>query len=843
MRLVILSFVVGVWLLQQQAALPELQWAWGLLLPLSAVFLRGATGDYPRKILLPIFFLGAGFFWAAAMAEWRLAEALPAEWEGKDIQVIGVVAGLPQTTAMGTRFEFDVEQVLTAAASGIVELPEHISLMWYPESDKSSQKNTSKNAAENGDAKNAAPSLSVAPTVAIGAGERWQLTVRLKKPHGSSNPHGFDFEAWALERNIRATGYVRAGSASLPASLPVRLDAAVYFPDYWIARLRQNVRARFLAALPRTDNEGEQIGVLVALAVGDQRAIPRDAWQVFTRTGINHLMSISGLHITMVSGLMFALVSLLWRKSVRLTLRLPARKAAVVAGFAAALGYALLAGFAVPAQRTVMMLAVVAAALWMGRRLVPTTVLVWALFVVVLFDPWAVLSAGFWLSFGAIALIMLVTNGRIGHEHWLVAWGRVQWAMTLGLIPPLLALFQQVSLVSPLANALAVPLVSFVVVPLTLLATLPPLEFLLWPADAVMRVTMIALQWLSDLPNSVWSQHAPPAWTLAVAVAGIAWMLTPKGFPAKWLGAILLLPMFLVMPPRPPAGELWLTVLDVGQGLAVVARTQNHALLYDTGPGYSSDADSGNRIIVPFLRGEGIRQLDGMIVTHDDIDHSGGAMSVMEAVPVMWLASSLVNESLVNEQLSGLPDKPHPILAAASDNNPRRCVAGDAWEWDDVRFDMLHPQARSYDDTKVKNNALGCVLKITTPHGSVLLPTDIEKDSEAELLKRAAAHLPATVLIVPHHGSKTSSTEAFLRQVDPKISIFTVGYRNRFRHPNEQVWARYQERGGEIYRSDRDGAVTLRFGAEHGDKPQATTHRDIKRRYWHERGVGELKEN
>ncbi len=788
----ILAFALGTALLQQQAVLPEISWAWVLLPGAVSAFLlwrcRTPILTAAGKVLLVVVFLAAGFFWAAAFAHWRLADALPHEWERRDIQLVGVVAELPQTNELFTRFTFDVERVLTEAAI----VPARISLAWYKERGK-----------------HASNAEALPPQ--INAGERWQLTARLKRPHGSSNPHGFDFEASTLERNIRATGYVRKANDNL------RLDKIVNRPAYRIERLRQEIRERFIRALP----DHAYAGVLVALAVGEQRAIPREQWQIFTRTGVNHLMSISGLHVTMVSSLVFALVYWLWRCSHHLTLWLPARKTAAVAGLAAALSYALLAGFAVPAQRTVYMLAVVAIALWLGRLTSATAVLTWALLAVVALDPWAVLSPGFWLSFGAIAIIMLVTVGRIGRLHWLTGWARVQWAITLGLIPPLLAMFQQVSLVSPIANAIAIPLVSLVVVPLTLLAALPPLDFMLPPAHMVLSGCMELLRWLSEVPQAVWSQHAPPPWTIAAGMAGIVWMLLPgggrlgftAGFPARWLGAVALLPMFLLLPPRPAAGELWLTVLDVGQGLAVVARTENNALLYDTGPGFNSDADSGNRIIVPFLRGEGVRQLDTMVVSHADTDHSGGALSVLDAVPVQWLVSSLKAD--------------HPVQQTTS--NKRSCRAGESWDWDGVRFDMLHPLQQSYDNPKLKTNALGCVLKITTAHGSVLLPADIEKKSEHELLARAGDALSATVLVAPHHGSKTSSTEEFVQQVKPALTIFTVGYRNRFGHPREEVMERYRAQGSRLLRSDTDGAVLLRFA---GNNVTVETWRARHRRYW-----------
>jgi competence protein ComEC len=782
-----LAFVLGVILLQQQAELPDLIWA-SLLLPGAAfAFLlrrRGPVFAMTNKLLSCVVLLGAGFFWAALFAHQRLADSLSPEWEGRDIQVIGVIAELPQINGRNVRFAFDVEQVFTTDAS----VPARVSLGWYPDKDKG-----------------AGGSLP-----AISAGERWRLKVRLKRPHGSINPHGFDFEEWALERNIRATGYVRESAGN------VRLDEMVDRPAYRIERLRQEIRERFIQALP----DHAYTGVLAALAVGDQRAIPAEQWQVFTRTGINHLMSISGLHVTMVSGLVFALVYAAWRRSSRLTLWLPGRKAAAILGLVAALGYALLAGFAVPAQRTVCMLGVVALALLSGHFTSATSVLVSALLIVTLVDPWAVLSPGFWLSFGAMAVIMLVSVGRIGRMHWLSDWARIQWAITLGLIPALLAMFQQISLVSPLANAIAIPLVSLVVVPLTLLATLPGLEFMLLLAHGVLSVCMDLMQWLSEFPLAVWRAHAPPSWAIAAGVAGVLWMLLPgrvgffKGLPARWLGGVALLPLFLLLPPKPGNGELWLSVLDVGQGLAVVVRTENHALLYDTGPGAGSAPDSGDRIIVPFLRGEGIEYLDTMIVTHADSDHSGGALSVMEALPVGLLLSSL------NEE--------HPIQLAAT---PReRCQAGMSWRWDGIQFDVLHPLEQNYDDSRGKTNELSCVVRISTDHGSVLLPSDIERQSEYRLAEEIGNGLSSTVLVAPHHGSKTSSTTEFINQVNPSLVIFPVGYRNRFGHPANVVVQRYKALGSRLLRSDVDGAILLRF-AEKGVSVE--TARRLGRRYWH----------
>jgi len=789
LRLNILAFVLGTGLLQQQSELPELIWASSLLWVVIAI---GLLRRYQLPVLVAVnrvllwgFFLGIGFFWAAIFAHWRLADALPHEWERKDIQVIGVVASVPQSDDRSMRFRFDVERVVTEGAI----VPKKVALSWYKERQAD---------------------LDQKGLPVVKAGERWQITVRLKQPHGTTNPHGFDYEAWALERNIRATGYVRSSADNQ------RLHPMVQRPTYWIEHSREEIQQRFAANLA----DKTYAGILKTLATGDQHAIPRDQWQTFTRTGTNHLMAISGLHITMISSMAFAWVFWLWRWNTYFTLRLPARRAAVMAGLIVAFSYAVLSGFAIPAQRAFCMLAVVAVALWRGHQTSATMVLAWALFWVVLLDPWAIIAPGFWLSFGAIAIIMLVTVGRIGKTHWLSDWLRIQWAITLGLIPLLLILFQQVSLVSPMANAIAIPLVSLVVVPLTLLATIPLFDFMLPLAHDVLSILMVLLQSLSNTSNAVWQQHAPPMWTIGVAIVGILWLLLPgslglgffSGFPARWLGIIALLPMFLVQPSQPKAGELWLTVLDVGQGLAVVARTERHVLLFDTGPGFG-ETDSGSRIIVPFLRGEGIHQLDTLIVSHADSDHSGGAVSVLEAIPTKRLLSSLRSH--------------HPIQQIAL--HKEQCRAGQFWQWDGVHFELLHPLAQDYANTQLKTNARSCVLKITSVHGSVLLPADIERKEEQALLARASNKLPATVLIAPHHGSNTSSTVAFVQKVNPSLTIFTMGYQNRHEHPRETVVARYHNLGSQLLRSDRDGAILIRFA---NNEWSVDSWRKLHRRYW-----------
>lgn len=769
-------FTVGVWLLQQQAELPEMRWA-GLLIPLLAS-LRFPQNSLSqrifRKVCILVLAISAGFFHAAWIAQYRLSSELPEIWQGRNIEVVGVVAEMPRQHEHGLGFQLDVEKILTANAY----VPSKILLSTYNHSDDTN--------------------------LDLHAGERWQLTVRLKRPHGASNPHNFDFEAWTLERNLRAVGYVHNKGDNR------RIEEHVSGFGYLIERVREKVRAKFQQVL----GSSSYAGVISALAIGDQGSIPQAQWQVFTRTGINHLMSISGLHITMLAGMAFAVIYWLWRRSVHLTLWLPARKAAALAGLLVALAYALLSGYGVPAQRTVYMLGTLTVSLWLSRNIAPSQLLSAALMAVLLLDPWAVIAPGFWLSFGAVSLIFYITANRLGSGHWLHEYGRIQWAMSIGLVPPLLAMFQQISLVSPIANIIAIPLVSFVVVPLTLLGAILPLDWLLHLAHFTVAVLMHALEWMNGFPLAVWTQHAPPAWSIAAGTVGVLWILLPYGFPVRWLGAIFMLPMFVIYPDKPAHGSISLTIFDVGQGLAVSAQTSSHSLLYDSGPVFNSEANSGNRILVPSMKGMGITRLDKLILTHNDSDHTGGAISIMQAMPVALLSSSLPDDSAI-------------LLQA---KQTERCSAGQSWDWDGVHFELLHPALASYAEEKISNNDRSCVLRISSGKHSVMLTADIEKKSEKNLLELFPEKLQATLLVVPHHGSKTSSTQNFVAAVNPRFAVITSGYRNPFGHPKGEVLRRYHFQGSEILRTDADGAILVKMDAEN---MQLEKYRKTHARYWH----------
>ena len=828
MRCAILGFVCGAACLQMQAALPAnaaagvavaaLAAAGGAFaLPAVLACLRVHAG-WPRLVLVAAAGVVTGFYWAALLAQSALSPELGKGDEGRDVTLIGTIANLPNRFEGGVRFNFAVEQV----ERGAVRVPPLVALSWY--------------AGYRGEA---------VPIGDVQPGERWRLTVRLQRPHGNANPYGFDYELWLLEQGVRATGYVRQDGGNQ------RLASFVASFGNVVERCRAVLRERILRALKGK----EYAGVIVALVVGDQRGIPQSDWQVFNRTGISHLISISGLHITMIAGLFALAASALWRRSffmrAQLPLLLPAQKVAALAGILAALVYVLLAGFGVPAQRTLYMLAVVAVALWTDRLASVTHVLCLAAGVVVLLDPWAVMWPGFWLSFGAVATILYATVGRteVHHgsgvavlaagaagngalplllqprraplsrrERWMADLkmaARVQYAVTVGLVPLTMLLFAQISVASPVANAVAIPVVSLLVTPLALAgAVLPDLlaEPLLNLAHGTVWLLAQALQWMSGSRFAVWAAPTPPAWLFCWALFGTAWMLAPRGWPLRWLGLVTWLPLLAATPSHPPHGAFRVTAFDVGQGMALLVETSGHRLLYDTGPAYAPDSNGGNRVILPYLRARGIAALDAMVVSHADADHSGGALAILENIGISWTSTSLPGG--------------HPIVRAAPRHT--RCEAGQGWTWDGVRFEMLHPSAESYGHKGLKPNARSCVLRVSAGGKAMLLAGDIEAAQEAELLLRTPASLPADVLLAPHHGSGTSSTPPFLAAVRPGVAIFQVGYRNRYHHPQPAVFERYRSLGVDRLRTDESGALTLEFNGQ----LSVERYREANPRYW-----------
>ncbi|MGW8392162.1 DNA internalization-related competence protein ComEC/Rec2 [Pseudoduganella sp. HUAS MS19] len=822
MRCAILGLIGGVAWLQAQAVLPGAGIQLGCILAAALTALGAAciTRRALASALLRAAFAAAagalaGFAWAAFVAQGALSTELAKPDEGNDFEIIGTVDSLPSRQQGSTRFNFAVESPSA--------VPRRIVLSWYAGTRTGSS----------------------APLPELLPGERWRLKVRLQRPHGNANPFGFDYELWLLEQGIRATGYVRAEGRN------ERLSGFVPTAHNALERARYAIREHINDALP----DARYAGVIAALAMGDQRGISQQDWQVFSRTGISHLVSISGLHITMIAGLVAWTVGWLWRKSFfmpewQLPLLLPSARLAVIAGFLAAWGYVALAGFGVPAQRTLYMLGVVALAVWLDRLSAVSHVLALAAGLVVILDPWALMWPGFWLSFGAVAAILYATVGRMSLAGSALSadalamapsvqgaapgWRGAAWlararenlrlaavtqlAVTVGLVPLTMLLFSQVSLVSPLANAIAIPVISLLVTPLALAGSIlpgplaaPVLQCSHWLLEALLAL----LQWLSAQPLAVWSAPAPSWPVFAFALAGTAWMLAPRGWPLRWLGLACWLPLLSAPPASPPPGVLRALAFDVGQGMAILLETNKHRLLYDTGPAYTPDTNGGNRVILPYLRARGINALDGMIVTHSDSDHSGGALAILREIRVGWVLSSLTEE--------------HPIAQASPRHS--HCVAGQSWEWDGIRFELLHPQAASYRDHSLKPNARGCTLRISAKGGALLLPADIEAPQESALAAAMPAKLRAEILLVPHHGSATSSTPGFLAAVRPQHGVFQLGYRNRYHHPRADVLQRYVEMGAGIWRTDESGAISIEIGATR----QLSAYRRQHARYWHGR--------
>ncbi len=788
----LVAFVAGVLWLQLQSALPgKGTIALGGLAALATLALTRAA----RRWLSPNSALAVqsaaavalGFAWAASIATVRLADELRFEDEGKDVCIVGLISSLPAQLERGTRFEFEVERVESPG----IHVPARISLAWYDAG------------------------------AVVRPAERWRFTVRLKRPHGVLNPGGFDFEAWMIERNLRASGYVRDAAGD---GAPRRLDAMVRDPGALIDRGRHELRERLQQRL-QSERYG---GVLIALVLGDQRAIREEDWTLFNRTGISHLVSISGLHITMLAGLAAAAASLAWRRSRRLLAVAPAQSAAALAALLAALAYCLLAGWGVPAQRTFFMLATVALALLARRHARAFTTLAIAAAVVCLLDPWAAIAPGFWLSFGAVAAIFHVVAGRpvvpSGWRAQLREAARIQGAVTLALVPLTIALFQQVSIVSPLANALAIPLVSLIVTPLALLAGLlvvlpEPLAALALPCLAIAHWLFAqlaeALQWSVALPWASIAIAAPPWWALLLAVAAVIWLLAPRGWPLRWIAIVWFVPMFAWPPARPAAGDLWVTALDVGQGMALLAESGEHAVLYDTGPRYSPETDAGARVIAPYLRWRGIDRLDLLVVSHLDSDHSGGTASLLRSLPVERVWTSVRTD--------------HPMLRVGPPVT--RCSDGQTLTLGALELRVLRPSTGDYERA-LSTNAMSCVVEARSGPHRVLLTGDLPAREEAEL---GARHpdLAVTLVSAPHHGSRHSSSDAFVEAARPAWVVYQAGYRNRFGHPAVEVVERYAASGARAVRTDHAGATQWRLRAD--GSVEVESMRSDRARYWHNR--------
>jgi competence protein ComEC len=715
------------------------------------------------------------FFSCAVRAQLFLEKQIAPQLEGQILQVVGRVVAMPQQMQANIRFRFAVQSVHFASGES-VELPPLVLLGWYV--------NTA----------DATPSPAD-----VQAGDIWKFSIKLKAPHGHINPHGFDYELWLWEQDLQATGYVRRGVHDAPPRLIARSWA------HPIERLRQWVRQRIYAQV------GEQagVGVVLALLLGDQASIERADWDVFRATGVAHLMAISGLHITALAWLVARCVAWLWRRSdlwseVSWCMGVPSQKVAMLAALVTAVGYSIFTGWAIPAQRTVWMLGAVLTLRMNGLKWPAYQVLLFAATVVLVADPWAFLQAGFWLSFMAVSILFVGSQSF----QFLPALIREQFLMSVCMAPLSLLFFHQVSLVGFFANLVAVPWVTCVVTPLCMLGLLAPVAWSL--AAWAVGVQGLCLGWMASLSWAQWSAPAAPLWLSVLSIAGMFVCAMPIAWLWRLSGALCILPVLSWHVPRPPVGEFELIGADMGQGHAVLVRTAHQSLLYDTGPRYSPETDAGQRVLVPLLMVLGER-LNRVIISHQDSDHSGGAHSVLKMQSQAQVLTSMPSDHFLRAM--------HPM---------QPCEAGQHWRWDGVLFSVMHPQKADYAE-KNKPNAMSCVLRIQSASGvSALLVADIEAAQEKQLLE-SGVPLKSDWLLVPHHGSATSSTTGFLQAVSPSVAWVQAGYRNRFGHPRPEVMARYAAQGIQVFQSVWCGASIWQ-----SHRPQLMRcARDEYRRYWH----------
>lgn len=696
----------------------------------------------------PLAFFLLGLSWACISAQSALDDRLKPALDGQTRWVEGRVTGLPQQTGEGVRFE------LTDSRSRKAHLPKRIRVFWRggPE---------------------------------VRSGERWRLAIALKRPFGLLNFHGFDQEAWLLAQRIGATGSVKDGERLAPAR------------NAW----RDSIRQRLMAV----DAHGRQAG-LTALVLGDGSGLAAEDWQVLQDTGTVHLLVISGQHIGLLAGLVYGLVAGLarygcWPRT------WPWLPWACGLAFAAALAYGLLAGFGVPVQRACVMVALVLLWRLRFRHLGIWWPLLLALNGVLMLEPLASLQPGFWLSFAAVAVLGLAFGGRLGPWSFWHVWTRPQWMIAIGLFPVLLVLGLPISLSAPLANLVAVPWISLVVLPLALLGTvllaLPFVgEGLLWLAGGALDGLFMGLAWLAGhVPAWVPTQVAPIYW--CISLMGALLLLLPKGVPFRLLGWPMLL--LAVLPPRAlvPHGQVEVVQLDVGQGQALILRTRHHTLLYDAGP-RSGAFDLGARVVLPSLRKLGVGSLDMMLLSHADADHAGGAVAIANGMPI---------KRVVGGETERLP--------AVLGTQP--CVSGEQWRWDGVSFELWQ-----WADA-VAGNPKSCVLLVQANGERLLLTGDIDRAAEQALLGTPLA-VSTDWLQAPHHGSRSSSSRAFLQRLAPKSVLISRGRGNAFGHPHLQVLERYRALGSRVYDSAEQGAVRLQLGAF---APPVVAR--SQRRFWRER--------
>jgi competence protein ComEC len=756
-----LALLAGVLLVQ---AWPRLPPAWiGLPLVVLALVWAWRCPRWRWLCGLPL-----GVAWAWWCGTQAMQARLPHALEGRDVLVVGSLDGLPLARTDASRFTLRVESATLDGRP--LALHGLVTVSWYE----------------------AAPPLQPCT--------RWRLLLRLKRPRALLDPGSADSERSALERGIVATGYVRDDEGNR------RLSG----PRWCVDGIRAAIARGFAARV----HDPHDAALLRAFAVGDTRGLGQQDWAVARANGVSHLIAISGFHVGVAAVFGVWLAWLVYALCPPLALRLPRPQAQAGAALLLAVVYSALAGFGLPTVRTLLMIAVVALARCSRRGSSGAQSLALAMIAILLADPLAVLAPGFWLSFVGVAFLILCLQARgRGWRAFLHELSAGQLLMTVALLPLTLWFFGQASLVGALSNLVAVPLVSFVIVPCALVGVLllllcPPLAApVLWLAGRIAHAQWWLFEHMATWPGAHWYLPTVQLDALLLAVVGALWMFMPRGVPLRWLGVLLFLP--LLLPPRsaPAEGAFRLWVLDVGQGLAVLVRTHDHLLVYDTGARYPSGFDLGEAVVLPAIRALGLPRVDTLMISHGDNDHAGGAQAVAEAFPQA-------------RRLAGEPARVRVPM--------QQCVAGQAWQWDGVRFHVLSPLPGEGDH----DNDSSCVLLVEGRGGRVLLPGDISSKAEPAVAAAVEAG-PPPVLVVPHHGSKTSSGAAFIAALRPSLALVSAGWRNRFGHPRAEVVARYADAGVPLFNTAVEGAVEVEFPADGTPRRQPGWRRQ-QPRYWRE---------
>lgn len=781
MRLIAIFFLAGTLLIQLFPVLPSLLVviAVGVSVLLCSVVLSTVIlqKNSPKVKLfftvVPAFF--SGLLLAIFIAQNQIQNRLPAEWQGKDIIVSGKVDDIPEERGDGIRFRFKISDAYSASQPNkTIKLNGIVRLGWFQNKQ------------------------------AIHADETWQLRVRLKRPSGFLNPGGFDYEKWLFTERIIATGYIRKSKTEENKRL-------VASPWWSLNRLREDIHN----TIQNKVEDKSSAAVLSALVVAVRTKLDDKQWKQLQLTGTSHLVAISGLHIAVVAGFAFFPIMLIWGLFPRLNEKVPLRVAGGIAGVVFATVYAMLAGFTLPTQRALLMVIIALFGLVSRKNYSSSQILASALIAVLILDPLAGMTISFWLSFLAVALILIFLKRQLVNPRYSMI--KLQLVLSLGMLPLTLFFFGSASLTSPLANLVAIPWVSLIVVPISLIALffMPISSFI---SESLFGVAALAINWLfkaldiiSDSFLADITSPEIPGLYLLIAFVGLLFLLLPKGFPAKWLGLLAILPVFLFTVEKPKQGEFTYTLLDVGQGMASVLQTKNHSLIYDTGTRLSESFDIGKLVVLPYLKAKGIKRVDRMIISHEDIDHRGGAQTIIEGIPV---------DKVISSDTGLLPGR---VITA--------CVTGLHWQWDGVSFEMLSPSKSLLEDAQQNDNNISCVLRISNAHHSLLLTGDIQRQTEFILLDNAKQTLKSDVMSVPHHGSKTSSTQRFIEVVSPQLALIPAGYRNRFGHPKFEILERYRALGIELMDTVSAGAIMVDFPAD-SKSITRSSYRELNRGFW-----------